>query len=383
MKEIMKSLPEGWQAKAKELGAMERKSGVIRSAETLLRLNMLYVTNGGSFQMAAQGLALTEGLKLSKVAAFKRIKNSGEWMRWMAKELCEGTGMAIPKPEFLGERHVVLIDASSEGVKGGKGGTYRLHYAFDLFNFRSKSVEVTGINEGEKLSRYQIGAGEIAMADRMYCSMAGIEHVVSGGGDYLLRFRANAFNLYDENGVKLALLPLLRKLKPLEGMDIPCFYKLDGRLRPVRIVAMKKDAKAIEASKRKMARKASKEQRRVARADTVELCEYVVLVTSLEDTNEQILELYRARWQIEQLFYRLKSLFGFGDTPSKRDDTVRAWFYGKLLLAAWCESILKTMSFPPELDTMLVDIVGTQFMERIVPDLEMGHSDSLAVWPPY
>jgi transposase len=78
----------------------------------------------------------------------------------------------------------------------------------------------------------------------------------------------------------------------------------------------------------------------------VELNEYVALATSLNYTNGQILELYRARRQIEQVFYRLKSL-GYGDTPGKCDDTVKAWFYGKLLLAVLCEAILKGMDPPP------------------------------------
>jgi hypothetical protein len=360
MKMIYEILPKGWERKARELGAMRRDSGVIRTAESLLRLNMLYLTNEGSFQQAALGMALTEGIRMSKVAAFNRIKNSGEWMRWMAKELLEMEGMALPKPEFLGERRVILIDASDEVVKGSRQSDYRLHYAFDLFDFRCKSVEVTGIKEGEKLGRYSINEDEIVIADRIYCTMSGIEHVLEQKGDFLLRFKSKAFHLYDEKGNRLELLPLLRHLKALESTDIHCFYQLDGILRPIRIVAMKKDAKAIAASKRKMARKVSKKQEKAVQSDTVELNEYVVLATNLEDTNSQILELYRARWQIEQVFYRLKSLFGYGDTPSRRDDTVQAWFFGKLLLAALCESILKRMSFPPEHDSIIVGIIGAQ-----------------------
>jgi len=76
----------------------------------------------------------------------------------------------------------------------------------------------------------------------------------------------------------------------------------------------------------------------------------------------QILELYRARWQIEQVFYRLKSLFGYNNVPSKRDDTVKAWFYGKLMLAALCERILKDVPFPPALDAKIIDIITAQFV---------------------
>ena len=369
MKELMKHLPDGWESKARELGAMQRESGVIRDAGSLLRLNMLYSTNEGSFQMAAMGMALTEGIVMSKVAAFKRISKSGEWLRWIAQELCATQGATVTKPAFLGERQVKLVDASDETTKGKEKTTWRLHYIFNLFEFQCAGMELTTNKEGERLTRHEFSEDDIVIADRIYSTMSGIEHVIASKGDFVLRFKSKAFHLYDETGERIDLLPSLRPLKPLENTEVRCYYKLPGgELRPLRFVAMKKDAKAIGASKRKMARKVSKKQEKAVQADTLELNEYVILATSLEYTNEQILELYRARWQIEQVFYRLKSLFGYGDTPSKRDDTVQAWFYGKLLLAALCESLLKRVSFPPELDPILVDIVGAQFMERIVPD---------------
>ena len=362
-------MPAGWQEKAKELGAMRRERGVIRTPESLLRLNMLYVTNDGSFQMASTGMAMTEGIHISKVAAFKRIKNSAEWLRWMAKEVCAMQGAPLEKPDFLGNRQVKLIDASDETTKGKNKDTWRLHYIFNLFEFQCASMEVTTNKEGERLTRHEVSRGDIMIADRIYCTMSGIEHVLASEGDFVLRFKSKAFHLYDETGEKVKLLPFFKGLKPLESTDINVFYKLStGEFRPLRIVAMKKDAKAIEESKRKMQRKVSKKQEKAVQADTVELNEYVVLATSLDYTNEQILELYRARWQVEQVFYRLKSLFGYGEVPSKNPDTVRAWFYGKLLLAALCESILKGMPFPPELDSIIVDIVGAQFVDRIVLD---------------
>ena len=369
MRELTKYLPDGWQEKAKELGAMERDSGVIRSAESLLRLNMLYVTNEGSFQMSAMGMALTEGIVMSKVAAFKRIRKSGAWLRWMAKELCAMQGATIEKPAFLGGRQVKLVDASDETTKGKQKKTWRLHYVFNLFEFQNTSMELTTNKEGERLTRHAVSENDIMIADRIYCTMSGIEHVLSNKGDYVIRFKSKAFNLYDKEGKPLKLLPYLRHLKGFENTEVRCFYKIQtGEMRPLRIVAMKKNEAAIKESKRKMARKVSKKQEEEVQADTVELNEYVVLATSLDYTNDQVLELYRARWQIEQVFYRLKSLFGYGDVPNKRDDTVQAWFYGKLLLAALCESILKRVSFPPELDSALVDIVGAQFVERTMLD---------------
>ena len=363
MKTIIEQLPPGWEEKAKELGAMQRESGVIRTPKSLLRLALLYVTNNGSFQMAAIGMALTEGLKLSKVAAFKRLRKCAAWLRWMAKELCVSQGVIIDKPAFLRDRRVKLVDASDETTKGKDKTTYRAHYVFNLFEFTCESVEVTTNKEGERLTRHAISEGDIWIADRIYCTISGIEHVLENKADFLLRFKSKAFHLYDEAGERIEPLTRLRGLGELENTDFHCFYKLPcGTLCPLRIVAMKKDAAAIEETKRKMSRKVSKKQEKKVQADTVELNEYIVLATSLDYTNEQILELYRARWQIEQVFYRLKSLFGYDNVPSKRENSVMSWFYGKLLLAALCENILKKMSFSPEPDfeEAIVAIIATQ-----------------------
>jgi len=218
--------------------------------------------------------------------------------------------------------------------------------------------------EGEKLTRHEVQENDIMIADRIYCTISGIEHVLKNCGDYLLRFKSKAFILYDETGRRIELLPLLRHLKTLESTDLKCYYKLQtGEMRPLRIVAMKKDEKAIEQNKQRMARKVSKKQQKAAQADTIELNEYIIIATSLDYSNEQILELYRARWQIEQVFYRLKSLFGYGEVPSKNADTVKAWFYGKLFLAALCERVLRTLSFSPEDDeAFIVDIVGAELV---------------------
>jgi len=268
----------------------------------------------------------------------------------------------VRKPEFLGEHKVKLVDASEEVTRGKLKSTWRLHYVFDLFGFCCTSMEMTSNKEGERLTRHIVNENDILLADRIYCTMSGIEHVLENKGDFLIRFKSKAFKLYDENGNELELLPHMRHLKALENTEIRCFYKHNGKLRPIRIVAMKKDWKSVESCKRKMANK-YRGKKKPLQDDTLELNEYVVLATSLEYTNEQILELYRVRWQVEQVFFRLKSLFGYGDVPSKRDDSVKAWFYGKLFLAALCETILKKMSFSPSGDDFIFAFVGAQLLE--------------------
>jgi len=78
-------------------------------------------------------------------------------------------------------------------------------------------------------------------------------------------------------------------------------------------------------------------------AQTVEAAGYVLLVTSLpreKFSKEDVMEIYRARWQVELVFKRLKSLLELGAVPKTTDDSALAWMQGKLLIALLLEKLL-------------------------------------------
>jgi len=345
--QIEKYLPVGWESKSRELGAFSR-GREIKTPSDLLMVNLLHMTAGESFQATSTMLRLTAEMSLNKNAVYERINKSADWLQWLSREICAASGYMVSKPEWLGDKRVLLVDASDVALKGSKTSDYRMHYVFDLFGFSCETFEITTIKEGETLGRYNnFSENDIVVGDRMYCTIRGIEHLREMRSDFTLRFKSKAFILYDCNGEKLDLLSSIRHLHEWESVSVDCFYKLNGELRPVRICAMKKDEKAIEQSRRKVKEKARRKQEKIASAETLELNEYIVLATSLDCDTAQIFELYRARWQIEMVFFRLKSLFGFGKVPSKKPESVKAWFFGKLFLAALCETIEKDSHFSP------------------------------------
>jgi len=65
-------MPEGWQDKAKELGAFTRERE-IKKAVDLLRLVFLYLTEGKSFSGTAAFLQRT-GISITKKAVFTRFQ---------------------------------------------------------------------------------------------------------------------------------------------------------------------------------------------------------------------------------------------------------------------------------------------------------------------
>ncbi len=351
IKEIEKYLPFGWKEQAQEQKALVR-GRTIKTPEQLLELNLLHLTEGGSFGVTAAYLNFATKTAISKQSVYERIQKSWPWMKWMTEEMCRENQFTMEKPEWL-DRELVTVDGSEMCVCGSKQGDYRFHCTFDIFNFNYRTVEITDVKEGEKLSRHMIKPGDIALGDRMYGNIQGMEHVLAHGGDFILRYRTKGFNVYDEKGDKINLLERFKGLSPMESMSLDCFYYSDGKKRPVRLVAMKKDEEAIKNAHRKMIKKLNKQRGKTPSKEALELNQYIVLATSLNYSDDRILELYRARWQIEQVFLRLKGLYSFGDVPSKNPDTVKAWFYGKLFLAVLGETILKRECFSPKEENLM------------------------------
>lgn len=345
IKEIEKYLPKNWKEQCRKSKALVR-GREIKTAEELLELNLLYLTAGGSFGATSALLNLTTEKSMSKKAVYTRIQNSAEWLRVMSKEMLEENGMKLPKPEWL-DRDVKLVDGSELSVKGSGQGDYFLHYAINLFEFTG-SMKLTEITTGESLKNYEFHENEIVIGDRGYVSIKGMEYIMECNADFILRYRKNAFNIYDENRIKVDILTEIRNLQEFESMSFKGFYKVKNEYRPVRLIAMKKSREDDEKAVKKIENDCRRKKRNTPKQDTLELNKYIILVTSLDYSNDKILELYRCRWQIELVFKRLKSLFELSKIPSAKPETAKAWFYGKLFLAVLCETILKAEVFSPE-----------------------------------
>ena len=320
-KQLLRFLPDGWEAKAKELGAFQR-AREIKSPKELLWLLLLYLTEGKSFAGTSALVGLSGEASLSKRAVFKRIQNCCEWLKWMCQHICRQAGLLIEKPQWLGGKKVVLVDGS-EDVKCGKEKLYfMLHYCIDLFTLCVREFLITDMKTGEKLANFKsIGKGDIVIADRIYGTLLGIIYLMSLGADYVLRIRARCFNIYDENKQKIDLLEHFSGLQEGETAEIAAQVSIKkGEYVPVRVCALRKD----EDSERKGMKKMIKtNQRKLGGKPVSELQQgynkYIIVVTSLgqEVSTAQVLGLYRARWQIEIAFKRLKSIFRYNEMPAR------------------------------------------------------------------
>lgn len=336
---IERTLPAGWQEKAHELGALRRTRG-IKHASHLLRVMLIHLAEGCGLRETAVRAKLAGIADISDVAILKRLNGCGAWFEWMARGLQQT--FAPPAPLLAG-RQLRIVDGTIVHEPGSTGSQWRLHYSINLPALNCDEVILTTPKEGETLKRYHVNPGDIMLADRGYAHPAGIAHVVDRRGDVIIRANLVTLPFLSVDGTPFEVLAHLRELDMTQIGDWNVLVRAGKRLIAGRLCAIRKSVLATEKARRRVRRESQRMQSQV-QPQTIEAAGYVFVFTTLAaaHTAERVMTLYRARWQIELKFKRMKSLLGLGHLKKHDDKAARAWLQGKLLVACLIDTLLAT-----------------------------------------
>lgn len=328
------------EATARTCGAIRRKRAV-DSASKLLRLALVYGFCGYSLRQTAAWAEAAEVASLSDVALLKRLRKAPDWLgHLLGLKLAERVD-----PVAASQTRLRLVDATTVSAPGSRGTDWRVHLDFDLGAMAISEIQLTQARGGESLMRFEFEPGELVVADRAYAHRSGLAHVLATGGQFIVRLNSAVVPLQKPGGGDFDLLPTVRTLpeaaaaafdletQPHEAEKIPAL--------PVRLVAIRKSEEAAEQARIEAIREASRKGRAI-QPKTLELAGYILVLTSTAAADlspEQVLEIYRFRWQIELVFKRLKSLLRLEDLPAKDPDLARAFLYAKLLAALLLEEL--------------------------------------------
>lgn len=347
---LKRFLPMGWEEKGYELGAIKRKRG-INSAEELFRVLLIHLADGKSLRSTAV-YAREAGLSsINTTAIFKRFRGCGEWLRWIAVELLKVERIKRCENNGSSRFRIRLVDGTVVSEEGSTGTDWRIQYVLNLDGLVCDTFEITDKHIGESLSRIKIEEGDLILVDRGYSRRGEISHVVQHGGDIIVRLNYTALPLKTRQRVPFDFLGKLRGFKNGEAGDWDVYFvDMEKKLVKGRLCALRKSKEAIEKSKKDLFREAKRKGRNL-RPETIELAEYILLFTTVSRHKLKtidVLSLYRARWQIEIAFKRLKSIIGLGQLPKSDPESCKSWLYGKMLIAFLVENIYKEVnSFSP------------------------------------
>jgi hypothetical protein len=355
-------LPQDWREMAKELGAL-RRCRKVPDAETLLRVLLIHLAEGCSLRETALRAKRGNLISLSDVAIMDRLRQSGEWFRWMNTEIMQEWVAWQPVSIFGSEWRVRVVDGTRLKEPGPTGSSWCVHYSIELPSLACDELHVSESGEtGETFRRFNVQQGDLFVGDRAYGVRSSIFHVVKHGGEVLVRFAASNLPLETQKGQPFSLLKKLRTLSGTKIGDWRATVKLDKQTIRGRICAIKKSRQATERAQKRVVRQAQKGGYK-PKPETLEAAGYTFVFTTIPRNQlcpSKVLEMYRGRWQIELVFKRLKSILQLGHLRKADQDAARAWIHGKLFVAFLVESLIRhAESFFPW-GFPLHEIPGTQ-----------------------
>lgn len=347
--ETLKTIfPRNWQAIGRECGSIKRLRE-FKTPEILMRILLLHLAKGYSLRETA-AISKEAGLaSVSDVAILKRLRSCGEWFRELALALLKINEIELSPPRFEPRYNVRLVDGTVVREPGKTGSEWVIHYSINVPSLNCDFFELTpkkGKGNGEKLSRIPVDKGDLVIADRGYCTAAGIRTMVDAGAEVIVRHVPKNLPLVNIDGSPIELLKRLKPLKragDIGSWNVKLIDKEPGVAVRARVCAIRKTTEATLLAQKKLRQNASRARQKLQK-DTLEYAKYVmIIVTASGDSisSDQALELYRIRWQVELIFKRFKSLAQLGHVPKHDDSSVKAWLFGKLFIALLSQRLIR------------------------------------------
>jgi hypothetical protein len=346
---IIKSLlPVGWEEAAREQGAFQRVR-YTDSPASLLRLLLFHAVSGGGLR-ATTAQAKAAGIaSMSPVALQKRLRTSGDWLEWIARELCQQFRTQPRLPQGLRPR---VIDSTTIQAPASRKTDWRLHFMLDLLTLQCDWHELTDASGGEAIERAPMRAGDVILGDRNFFRSQSVRAVVEREAHVVVRMRWQHGRMLRESGRPFKVLPAARRLRVGQvGEWNVRLLPADGK-EPIaaRVVAVRLPAPVAKRAE-KRAKKTARRKGKKIDDRTLQAAHFIAIFTTLpaeQLSARDVLEIYRHRWQVELSFKRLKQLLRLGRLPHKDKRAARSWILAKLVVALLLEKLYRNaQSFFP------------------------------------
>jgi hypothetical protein len=329
---------------ARQTKAIERKRELTGGPD-LLRLALARGPGGLSLSQTAAWASMLGLADMSDPGVKYRLDKAVEFLdAVLAEQLADQAPGAVVR--WAG-RTLRDCDGSCFRQRGSKTTSWRLHAVYDLGRGGFSHLELTDQHGAETINRGAPIAGEIRIGDRYFARAPKLDRFrqeSANQADFIVRVGWNAFSLTAEDDSDF---DLISHLGTLPDDMVPHEVWVQARVGgsnpplPLRLIIQRKTAEATEAARAALRREASRKQK-VLDPRSLIAAEFMILGTSLPVEGyaaEDILAVYRLRWQIELAFKRLKSLLRMDRLPTRTGRASRSWLLAHLVMALLCDDL--------------------------------------------
>ncbi len=333
------------EASARQHRALLRRRGV-RCATDLLHLALLYGPGGLSLRSVASFATAARIAELCDVSLLGRLRNAGGFL---ADVLSHLLAASRSEPSGAGDLQLTLVDGSTVSVAGSAGSDWRLHARYAPVRGGFTDLVVSEAGTAEALCCVAVRPGDVLVQDRGYARRGNFWHAKELGADFITRIGWRSVPLFARSGERFDLLAAL----PHSGAPVvehAVRIGSDSRAVAARLIIARKPPEATARQHRRLHRTACRKQQSTD-PRTLQAAGFLMLLTSLPEpaaSAEQVVRLYRLRWQIELAFKRLKSLGGFDALQASDPKLARSWLLAHLIAAVLIEASLgEALDSPP------------------------------------
>ncbi len=344
---LLSFFPENWIELASEHDVVKRLRKD-KDVEDFIRTLLIHVACGYSMRETVVRAKLSGLADISDVALLGRLRKAKDWLHSLCVALFEEQGIAMRSESDF---QVRLFDATNVKEPGKTGSLWRIHYSVQLPSLACDFFKLTatkGKGAGESFFQYSVKKGDYIIADRGYSTASGIHQVVSKKAYVMVRVNTRTLIILN---LKHQRFPLLKNVQDIKKAGTIRSWKvlIPGRKDKFvegRVCVIRKSNEATKLAQDKINKEAKKKGRKV-RPETLEYAKYVIVFTNYPEddfSDFEVLDWYRARWQVELVFKRFKSIAHLGHLPKHSDDSSKAWLYGKLFVALLTNKLIEYAS---------------------------------------
>lgn len=331
---VVAVLPADLEVSAVRFEALLRKRG-IGSAEDLLHLVLGYSVLDKPLE-ALGGWAMDQAITdMSAPGLYERLCHADQWIGRILVQFLEQRRLRLPKERGV---QVEIRDATVISRPGSQGTDWRIHLNLDLRPMSIRGVELTDAKGGESLIRFPSEANRIVLADRIHAHRKGLTSLLEANSWFAIRMTWQNLPLEDAQQQNWHVVDWLKTAfadpqRMFQEQQV--YLRTPKNVSPLRVCAVRLSKEAAELAIRR-AREQAKKNGHTPDERTLFAAQFVLVVTNLPSdqwSTQQVLELYRVRWQVELFFKRLKSILCLDHLRAKKAPLAQTYLLGKLLAA--------------------------------------------------
>ena len=287
------------------------------------------------------------GVRMSPQSLDERFNECAvQYMEYLFHR-CQRLSIQEERYKFLNQFNgIYLQDATGyqlpncyEELYPGHGGSatqsaLKLDLIYNYQNASFLNIKVCGGTSPDYAQSYlTYPAGSLVLRDLGYLKMADLKTLDASDVFYISRLR-NDITIYGTNSNK-RMDPLKLSHKMRVGQVISMQVHIGVQRFPCRLVIKKLSKKEADAIRYKI--KTDKNNKRKGlTAKRLERCRIKMYITNLSEeqiSNEQMINLYRLRWQIELIFKSWKGTYRLENVKPMKWERFKCMLYGCLIRA--------------------------------------------------